>query len=328
MASPADDARRLVAQGRIDEAAALLTRAAEGGDADALFTLASWRIQGNLIRRDLAAARTLLGRAAEAGRNEALRLYAYFLANSTGGRAEWGRARTLLAGLAAEIPQLRDQLDLADLQPVDEHGDPTWLPARVRLSESPAVFTAQGFASPAECDHLIARAAPHLQPSVVIDRATGRTVAHPDRKCDSMLFGVGAEDLAIAAIRRRVAAFAGVDVAQTEPLQVIRYRAGDEFRAHRDSVAPGENQRVMTALVYLTEDYEGGETRFVRTGLSHRGRRGDVLLFRNCDPAEAPDPQAEHAGMPVLSGTKIILSCWIRAAPYQFPPPVPVSRRF
>jgi prolyl 4-hydroxylase len=143
-----------------------------------------------------------------------------------------------------------------------------------------------------------------------------------------MLFGVGNEDLVISALRRRVAAFCGVDVDQAEPLQVIRYGIGDEFRPHFDAVARGENQRILTALVYLTDDYEGGETRFLRTGLTFRGEAGEVLMFRNADAEGAGDPMSEHAGLPVRSGTKVILSCWIRERAYRFPPPVPLSRRF
>jgi prolyl 4-hydroxylase len=328
MGISSEQAAQLASRGRVDEAAELLIRAADQNDGEALFTLAVWRIQGNLIRRDLAEARALLGRAAETGRSDARRLHAYFLANSTGGEAEWGRARTILSALVEEFPQLRGQVELAARLPVDENGDPSRLPAKVQLSEAPPIWSAADFLDPEECDYLIGEGERQLQPSVVIDRASGRTVAHPDRKCESMLFGIAAEDLVISAIRRRLAALAGVHVTQTEPLQIIRYRAGDEFRPHLDSVAAGQNQRIMTALVYLSDGYEGGETRFVRTGLTFRGRRGEVLLFRNSGDGDLSDPMAEHAGLPVLSGTKIVLSCWIRARPYAFPPPVPASRRF
>jgi prolyl 4-hydroxylase len=328
MAFSPENTARLASQGRVDEAAELLIRAADANDADALFMLAAWRIHGAFIRRDLAEARDLLNRASKSGRLEAARLHAYFLANGTGGKAQWGRARAILSSLAAHAPQLREQLDLAAVQPVDENGDPTSLVAKVQLSEAPGVWTAHAFATARECDYLIEQAAPYLQPSMVADRASGRTIAHPDRKCETMLFGVAAEDLPISAIRRRIAAFAGVSATQTEALQIIRYRSGDEFRPHHDSVARGENQRILTALVYLTDDYEGGETHFLRTGLTFRGGRGDILLFRNSSDGESPDPMAEHAGLPVRSGTKIVLSCWIRARPFAFPPPRPASRRF
>jgi prolyl 4-hydroxylase len=81
------------------------------------------------------------------------------------------------------------------------------------------------------------------------------------------------------------------------------------------------NQRILTALIYLTEDYEGGETKFLRTGLSFRGRTGDLLLFRNVMADGRPDLMTEHAGLPVTKGRKMIASRWIwRQAPQHAPP--------
>jgi prolyl 4-hydroxylase len=328
MASPCEQAQSLVAQGRVDEAATILMRAADEGDGDALFMLATWRIQGNLIARDLASARALMARAAEAGRTDAALLHAYFLANGTGGNPDWPLARMRLAGLAAGMPIVQEQLRIAAELPVDAGGDPIGLPAPKVISEAPFAVSASKLLGEAERTYLIRRAEPALRRSVVVDRATGRTLAHPDRRSDNMLFGVASEDLVVSAVRRRVAAFCKVDVAQTEPLQIIRYGVGDEFRPHLDAVAPGENQRIITALVYLTEDYEGGETRFLKTGLDHKGAAGDVLMFRNADSQGRADPLSEHAGLPVRRGTKIVLSCWIRERPYAYPPPVPASRRF
>jgi prolyl 4-hydroxylase len=98
---------------------------------------------------------------------------------------------------------------------------------------------------------------------------------------------------------------------------VLSYAPGQEYRQHSDAiggVAPNQ-QRVLTFLVYLNEDYEGGETAFPAAGIKVRGRTGDGLLFRNASAEGVPDPCAVHAGLPVTSGAKLIASRWIRAAP-------------
>jgi len=77
-------------------------------------------------------------------------------------------------------------------------------------------------------------------------------------------------------------------------------------------------------LVYLNDDYEGGETVFLRTGLRFKGKKGDALLFRNALPDGRADEMAQHAGLPVTVGEKIIASRWIRARPFAFPPPRPL----
>jgi prolyl 4-hydroxylase len=104
-------------------------------------------------------------------------------------------------------------------------------------------------------------------------------------------------------------------VQQGEPLQVLRYVPGQEYRSHLDALPASQNQRVLTMLVCLNDGYEGGETSFVRTGLKWKGRKGDALLFRNAGEDERPDPSSQHAGLPVTRGTKIIASRWIRAKP-------------
>ena len=120
------------------------------------------------------------------------------------------------------------------------------------------------------------------------------------------------EDPALHALARRLAALTGTDYDQGEALQILRYRPGQQYRPHVDWL--GEDKpRVLTALVYLNEDYEGGETAFTKAGLKVKGARGDVLVFRSVGADGAFDPMSEHAGLPVTSGTKYLASRWIRA---------------
>ena len=53
-------------------------------------------------------------------------------------------------------------------------------------------------------------------------------------------------------------------------------------------------------------------------------RDTDALLFRNVTQDGAADPMAQHAGLPVTRGVKLIASRWIRARPFAFPPPSPL----
>lgn len=321
--SPTAEVQQLVAAGRFAEAADRLKSSAADGDRDALFMLGGWRISGQVIARDTAAARELMGKAAEAGHPTASLFYAHFLANGTGGGSDWRRARQVLATIADQ-PTVAAQLAMLGRMAVDDNGEPTQLPKLETLSESPAVFTVSNFATAEECEYLIRSSEPRLQPSVVTDRATGRSIPHPDRKSDGAFFGVGHEDLVVNAINRRIGAISRTRTEQAEPLQILRYGPGGEFRTHFDFLNAGGNQRILTALIYLTEDYEGGETRFVRAGLDFRGRKGDLLLFRNVGEDGRQDELSEHAGLPVKSGTKIVASRWIWREPFIVEPPRPM----
>jgi prolyl 4-hydroxylase len=96
---------------------------------------------------------------------------------------------------------------------------------------------------------------------------------------------------------------------------VLCYRPGEEYRLHSDALPPGPNQRTVTLLVALNEDYDGCETHFPAIDLAWRGRTGEALVFRNVDAAGTIDQAARHAGAQVRRGTKFILSRWIREHP-------------
>jgi len=309
---------------RFDDAAKTLLRAAAADDAEAMETLAHWRIAGNLVRRDLAAARALLGRAGDRGRVEAALLHASFLASGTGGPPDWPAARSAIEALAPKEARARAQRDLLAAMELDDAGFPARASAIRRLSESPDAIACDGFATAAECAYLIRAGEPALRPAMVVDPVTGRQVPHPIRTSDQTMFGVHGEDLVVAALNRRIAALSGTSPEQGEPLQLLRYRPGGEYRAHMDALPAEANQRIVTVLVYLSDDYAGGETRFTRTGLSFRGRTGDALLFRNVTPDGQADPMALHAGLPVTGGVKLIASRWIRHDRFTYPPPRPL----
>lgn len=317
----------LLDAGRFAEAAQLLSTAAEAGEPPALAQLAQWRITGNIIPRDLATARRLLSQAAEAGDMAAGRLHAYFLAGGTGGPEDWAGAMAALRALAPRDPGVAGQIRVLEATNLTLLDSPPLPPIR-QLSGEPYVAVAEGLLEPELCRYLTRIAEPMLQPSVVVDPATGRMVPNPIRVSDGAFFGVHNEDLVVNAINRLIAASSGTEYAQGEPLQVLRYRPGGEYRAHMDALNAEPNQRILTVLVYLSEDYEGGETQFLRTGLAFKGKIGDALLFRNVTPDGRADPKSLHAGLPVLSGTKLIASRWIRQRPFTFPPPQPILEDF
>ena len=314
-------AEQLVAAGRAPEAVLLLNRAGSTGDGDALFTLALWRLGGQLMPRDLAQARDLFRRAGEAGRADAAKIYGNFLANGTGGPSDWPAAMARLKTLAKRDPASRAELAIIERMALTPEGDPQSVPEPEPLSNSPYVARLPGVFTAAECDYLAEAAEPMLEPSVVVDERSGRHIPHPIRTSDGVAFAWVIENPAVHALNRRIAAASGTRVAQGEPLQVLRYRPGQQYRNHLDAVPGLDNHRILTMLVYLNDGYQGGETQFVRTGLAVKGRKGDGLLFRNTLPDGRADPMSEHAGLPVTSGTKTIASRWIWEQDFAPPPP-------
>ncbi|MBO9574229.1 MAG: 2OG-Fe(II) oxygenase [Sphingobium sp.] len=306
----------LAQNGRIAEAHTLLEQAMAAGDALATATLAEWRLTGQMIRRDLALARDLYGRAAQLGLDEAEPVHIALLSNGAGGSGRhWRDALTLLSARAPRDPWARQQARLLGGMALLETGDPAEQPAREIVREVPRIGRFEAFLTDAECRYLVDLAQPRLQPSVVIHPHTGQAIRDPIRTAKAAAFPFVVEDPALHAINRRIAAATGTRYEQGEPLQVLRYDPGEEYKLHVDTLPSGENQRAMTFLVALNADYEGGETSFPHIDLHWRGAVGEALQFDNVDEQGRPEPRLRHAGRPVARGVKYLLSKWIRAQP-------------
>ena len=64
-------------------------------------------------------------------------------------------------------------------------------------------------------------------------------------------------------------------------------------------------------LVYLNDGYDGGETVFLKTGLKVKGGTATPCCSATPMRRGRPDPDAQHAGLPVRAGRKLIASRWI-----------------
>lgn len=307
-----EQAYDLASHRQTDAAAALLGEGGRAGDANCWLELAAWYLSGQIVPRDLAKSRDCFRLAAEAGHAQARDIYIAFLANGTGGSVDWGTAIALLSKAAESNPNAARELEVIGTMALGDAGEPIGPFPSEQLSTYPNVRLFPGLFSIEECDFLIDRAAPALQPSLVVDPRTGQHVPNPVRTSDAVAFPLAGETPAIHALCRRLAEASETHVKQGEPLQVLRYRPGQEYRPHFDAIGSADNQRVLTFLVYLNDDYEGGETEFIATGLKVRGQKGDGLLFRNADLSGAPDPNSQHAGLPVTAGEKYLASRWIR----------------
>jgi len=307
------EVRRLAGRGQGDEASRLLEDGVGRGDLPALLMLANWRLFGMYGPRDPAEAHRLLDRAVAKGSAEAVRLKASLLANGTGTTTDPAAALALLRGIAASDAMAARQVALLDAMPPPEKVRA--YPASI-ASRDPAIWLVRGFASHAECDYLVEAARPALQPSFVVDPATGRPVPNPIRTSSGMNFDPAIEDPVVHAVNRRFAAATGSDVRCGELLNILRYEPGQEYRPHMDALPGAANQRVWTALLYLNDDYQGGETEFDLLGVKLKGQKGDALLFRNVGGDGQGDPRTRHAGTPVTGGIKWLASRWIRQSPY------------
>ena len=110
----------------------------------------------------------------------------------------------------------------------------------------------------------------------------------------------------------------------TEPLQVVKYGTGGHYSSHYDQcydnlpyckkqMSDFNGPRKWTLIIYLTDDYEGGETFFPYLNRHVKGKSGDALLFHSLTMDNTMvHPLSLHQGSPVSNGEKRIGNVWIR----------------
>lgn len=273
-----------------------LARAAEAGLAEAEIELAlAWREHGEEGKN---AARGWLARAADGS----------------------PLARELLALLPAGETVERAALSYPD--DWEAFGDMGI--ARESLSANPRIERFRQALAPIECAWLRASARARLGPSLVADPRTGTARADPVRTGETMCFSPAVAGTFARRLAARMAALAGRDPTAAEPLAVLRYLPGQEYKPHHDWLGAtalardplrGAGERVATVLGYLNVPEAGGATLFPRLGLRVEPALGDVLAFANLDAAGEPAARSLHAGEPVAAGEKWLASLWIRARP-------------
>jgi prolyl 4-hydroxylase len=207
-------------------------------------------------------------------------------------------------------------------QKIDVRGWTAPPPARL-VFESPRVQCIDGFVPATICDWLIASGEPRLRKAKVHDPRTGQHTENASVRNNSVVsYNLTQYDMIMVMLRARVAALAGVTTDDLEPPMLLQYEPGQQFAAHYDYLDPSipalardvaENgQRVGTFLLYLNDDYSGGETDFPELDWRFKGRKGDALLFWSAGPDGALDRRTRHAGLAPVSGQKWLLSQWIR----------------
>lgn len=96
---------------------------------------------------------------------------------------------------------------------------------------------------------------------------------------------------------------------QIEDIQCVRYLPGQEFRVHFDS--DGSILRKQTLLVYLNDDFTGGETLFPEINLIMSPKAGMCIQFVNLDQENKVLANSAHSGLPVKTGIKYACNIWI-----------------
>lgn len=109
---------------------------------------------------------------------------------------------------------------------------------------------------------------------------------------------------ACAEIRERVATHGDAHARGLDPgeIQLVRYRPGGFFYTHQDGLDAPSEWRKRSYVLYLNDDFTGGETSFPAHGVSVPPRAGHALTF---------PPHFAHRAEPVVAGEKYVFTFWL-----------------
>jgi len=121
-----------------------------------------------------------------------------------------------------------------------------------------------------------------------------------------------------------------------EESTLINYKKKEEYKPHYDICHPTQSDeshlkhckedynrftsiRYLSVIIYLNDNYEGGETHFPRLNLNIKPKRGKALVFLNCNKSINLNnglcdiiKDSEHGGNPIKNGEKWIIVKWYR----------------
>lgn len=266
--------------------------------------------------------RAKLEKQAQAGDGTACYRLALLHATASNAESDWSRAREWLR-LAADLHHELAARQYSLLGDSDRMDPTRWeRPEPVPLCRAPVILALPGFFPPDLCDWLRNTNQTRVKAATVFDDDTGQGRADKARSNQVAALTPDAMDMVVALARREISIASGVPTIAFETSQVLRYAVGQRFDWHVDFLDPdivgfqedihNRGQRIATCLIYLNDDFKGGETAFAADDLRYRGKKGDALMWSNVLPDGHVDRDTVHAGLPPDSGEKWVFSQWLR----------------
>jgi prolyl 4-hydroxylase len=184
-----------------------------------------------------------------------------------------------------------------------------------------------------DCDRLINL----CRPAVINTMAgVGGNNYHTIRKADSIWLDeewLKPNDAKLVSnIRETISELSEKPISMLERLHIIRYNEGDYFLPHYDffsqkneysdivhAISDSDDmseQRTESWMLYLNDDFTGGETFFQRENIIIDARKGGIVSWKNICKDGSLNFDSLHSGEKINSGEKWIAITWIRNKNY------------
>jgi len=185
------------------------------------------------------------------------------------------------------------------------------------------------FLSNEECDKICEISRNKLSPSKVY--SSNSDIENNTVRISDQCWLKDLDNQIIKNISERVALITQTDIKSQEELQVVKYGTGGFYKPHFDAcnkatddcsrLNKGLGPRYITFIIYLNDNFEGGETYFPNIDKYVVPKKGKAAIFYNVDKEGEILPKSLHGGINVKNGEKWIANKWIRLTElaYKYP---------
>lgn len=183
------------------------------------------------------------------------------------------------------------------------------------------IYEFDGLLNKNECNQIIEMARPNLERSTVMDEEE-----ISDIRTSTQVFLPTTNDL-LKKIDTIVYKYLNIPSSHYEDLQVVNYKSTQKYDAHYDTCDPTDpiciadterfgSLRFATFIIYLNDDFTGGETEFPKHNFKAKPKTGKAVLFFNLNDDNTDRRiNSFHGGLPPITGEKWMCNKWIRLKP-------------
>lgn len=178
------------------------------------------------------------------------------------------------------------------------------------LSKEPIIVLTDEFLNQKDCQRIL-----NLQTQLE-NSTTSMNRIKDYRK--SLVTLVDEEDSIIKKVKKKIAKSFGLDGKGMEKMQLQKYPEGGYYKEHFDAKSEDHyqkdksfSQRKYSIIIYLNDNFIGGETVFPKKNISVKPLQGRLLLFSNMlNETNYVHPFSSHLSNKIVKGEKWILSTW------------------
>lgn len=187
------------------------------------------------------------------------------------------------------------------------------------------VRTVDNFLTEEECKEVVCLIEQNNQRSSVAAEQKNTRIITKNRTSNTSF--LSNKNTTVNLIKEKISKILNIHIKQIESLQGIKYISGQYFLPHRDgyegirkeNLTKESGNRIWSFLIYLNDDYEGGETGFPLLNFEIKPKKGMALMWHNLRENGDLLDESLHEGKLVVSGTKYIITTCIREREFTTP---------